>query len=159
MSLENVQKPRRVSVDPDAETPPRDYRNTREITIITMHVNAGTSLFRGTSSKYPITQQGPPPRQRSSLPPICPTIYSTCAVAARKSSLSLHPFHAARSTSPRTDIFITRNRSLTAVSVALAGYPGHRTRTRCERAPKRKKIRRRRKREEERCKRRNNPGK
>lgn len=31
----------------------------------------------------------------------------------RTSSLSLHPFHAARSTSPRTDIFITRNRSLT----------------------------------------------
>ena len=43
---------------------------------------------------------------------MCPTIYSTCA-RPRTSSLSLHPFHAARSTSPRTDIFITRNRSLT----------------------------------------------
>lgn len=91
------------------------------ITIIIMD-ETSTSLFPATSAKHrppshrhrilKLANSAPPCRGTFNLPPICPTIYSTCA-RPRTSSLSLHPFHAARSTSPRTDIFITRNRSLT----------------------------------------------
>lgn len=67
--------------------------------------NVSTSLFPATSPIRPGSLNWQHPISLRYVPQFTPLV--------RTSSLSLHPFHAARSTSPRTDIFITRNRSLT----------------------------------------------